>query len=594
MIQKLAKLGKLVPEEMFPANLLGLELDYETDDVVFLNFNCKGDSWLFDGVSVEEFSKSKADKYLVKTKGGNYTPDFPSFPVYSIDDLSVGEEINFEKSKVGKRVIRCLKRYKKDKFEGVIEELLSNSELKSELEFKAKDFSDFLLSFKFDSKYVGDSKWIADKKETLKKSSGKKDYFTFNGKKYEASDKLCSVTAEKHNTIWGYVSPYKFYAVKTELGAVPGGFNAKEAWKNFPVSPEGAKYLERGQKFVEEYLSFRFCGIPYFIIPERILNQGNGDDFISYIQDFKKFTLGKNEGSNDQLEEDLIALLAGQENSVKQKNSVNYTLFFYKPQNSEFKILATIEDVFPSYASKIFEDKKISEDNSIFKKLKLGDELIDLSFSFRHIKQFVPETKAFLEIVRAVFMQKQVDFNYLLGRIMNKMQVDFANNKYLKLTLLQAVLILKLFHRLKLIEQTKTSDKLIMNNKYETFFNEHTSFFNDDSATKKTVFLEGVLVQKLLNIQYRDRKATPFRSRLHSLKLKEKYIKRLLTETIEKLEQYDKNYYRKLEETISKYLLNSRFEISDDEISFYFTMGMNLADEFKTNEVEQRTEKSNT
>lgn len=581
MIQKLAKLGKIIPEEMYPENSLGLNLDYETDEVVFINFGFKDENWIYKGIQVEEYSKSKADKYLVKTKRGNYTPDFPSFPVYNIEDLSIDGEINFKESKIGKRVIRCLERYKGNKFQGIVNELLKNKEMKTDLRFKARDFSEFLLSFKFNDEYIGDSKWITDKIDALKEQSGKKDYYTFKKKKYEAHNKLCSITKNEEKVIWGYVSPYKFYAVKTELGAVPGGFNAKEAWKNFPVSPEGAKYLERGQKFIEEYLKFRFCGIQYFLIPERILNKDDGEKFITYVQDFKKFSLKKEEGANDQLEDDLIYLLS------KKKNSANYTFFFFKPQNREFKILASVEDVFPSYAKTVYKKKTDSENHSIFKELNLkSGEKGDLKFSFSHIKDFVPETASFLEIVRAIFMQKPIDFNYLLGRIAYRMQTDFANDKLFKQTLLEALIILKLLHKLKLIEQSKTTDEVIMDNNYEEFFKEHGEFFSDDSATQKAVFLEGVLVQKLLNIQFQDRGAKPFRSRMHSLKLDERLVKRLLTETIEKLEQYDKNYYRKLEETISKYLLNSKFEMSNDEISFYFTMGINLAGEFKSEKEE--------
>lgn len=575
MLQKLGKIGALVPNGMFPENLLGLNLDYETEEIVFINFEYKDDTWIYEGTTVEEFSKSKADKYLVKTKKGNYTPDFPSFPVYNFEDLTVEEEINFKKSKVGKRLIRCLKKYEK-KFEGIINELLANQKVKNDLKFKAKDFNDFLLSFKFDGEYVGESKWVSNKIESLKGQGGNKDYYTFKKKKYEANNKLCSITGKKKDTIWGYASPYKFYAVKTDLSRIAGGFDATKAWKNFPVSPEGARYLERGQKFVEEHLDFKFCGIKYFLIPERLLSNGEGNEFIEYIQDFKKFCLNKQEGTNNQLEEDLIDLLA------EKENSASYTLFFYKPQNREFKILASVEDVFPSYATKIFEARESAEDHAIFKGLKVNNEIIDLKFSFSHIKEFVPETKAFLDVVRSIFMQKKVDYDYLLNRIMNSLQVKFANKKYMKLALLKAVLILKLLHKLNLIDQTKTTDKLVMDNKYEAFFNNHAAFFINDSATKKAIFLEGVLVQKLLNIQYQDRGSKPFRSRLHSLKLKEKYIKNLLTEAIEKLEQYDKNYYRDLEKTISKYLLDSKFEISNDEISFYFTMGMNLAGEFKT------------
>ncbi|PUU86018.1 TM1802 family CRISPR-associated protein, partial [Halanaerobium sp.] len=47
------------------------------------------------------------------------------------------------------------------------------------------------------------------------------------------------------------------------------------------------------------------------------------------------------------------------------------------------------------------------------------------------------------------------------------------------------------------------------------------------------------------------------------------------------LEEYDKNYYKQLEELIADYILESDLsEISNNEISFYFVTGMNQANKF--------------
>ena len=121
-----------------------------------------------------------------------------------------------------------------------------------------------------------------------------------------------------------------------------------------------------------------------------------------------------------------------------------------------------------------------------------------------------------------------------------------------------------------------------MDEKINKFFNEFEDSF--DSNTKKAVFLEGVLTQKLLNIQYQERKATPFRIKLKGLNLDERQIKKLLPEIQNKLEEYGKNYYKSLESIISKYFVASgtNWNMSNNEISFYFTLGMNLSYLFKT------------
>jgi CRISPR-associated protein Csh1 len=101
----------------------------------------------------------------------------------------------------------------------------------------------------------------------------------------------------------------------------------------------------------------------------------------------------------------------------------------------------------------------------------------------------------------------------------------------------------------------------------------------------------GVLTQKLLNVQYQERNSTPFRKQLNSLKLSPAYIRKLFPQIIEKFEQYGKNYYRKLETTISELLLTSKMEeLSNDEVSFYFTTGMTLENKFRIDKKDNTNE----
>lgn len=127
-----------------------------------------------------------------------------------------------------------------------------------------------------------------------------------------------------------------------------------------------------------------------------------------------------------------------------------------------------------------------------------------------------------------------------------------------------------------------------MDNKYENYFKEHPDFY--DADWKKAVFLLGILAQNLLDIQWQERGATPFRDRLNGLKIDYRTVKRLLPECINKLEQYQKNYYRELEEVIAALLESGEPDLrmqSVDEISFYFAMGMNRNKNFKPKDVNE-------
>lgn len=139
----------------------------------------------------------------------------------------------------------------------------------------------------------------------------------------------------------------------------------------------------------------------------------------------------------------------------------------------------------------------------------------------------------------------------------------------------------KKFKEVKLMGETKIKDSEIV----ENFFSEFSRAF--DTPDKKAVFLEGVLVSFLLDVQYAKRKDTPFRKKLHGLKLNRRLIKRLFLEIIEKLRQYDAGYYSWLETLISKYFIKADengWIISDDEISYYFALGLNFGRVFKGGE----------
>ena len=143
---------------------------------------------------------------------------------------------------------------------------------------------------------------------------------------------------------------------------------------------------------------------------------------------------------------------------------------------------------------------------------------------------------------------------------------------------------------IKIIDDLKesfSSEDRTYSEKIERFFAAHGGFF--DCASKKACFLTGVLVRKVLNIQFKANNATPFQKKLHGLRLSESVIKNVSKEAQAKLEQYKKNYYRELETIISQYMTigDKNWLITNDEISFYFTTGMNLADLFKTKKEEE-------
>jgi len=179
--------------------------------------------------------------------------------------------------------------------------------------------------------------------------------------------------------------------------------------------------------------------------------------------------------------------------------------------------------------------------------------------------------------------------------ISQTIQKEFTDGKPTRLLSFQGLQLLDYLNYLKLLEFDEGGSKMNekqsgtildeitspLDEKIERIFSEFPDFF--DGPVKKAVFLQGLLTESLLNTQRTERKvdrgSEPFRSKLRGLKLDEQLVKRLLPEIQNKLEEYGKNYYPKLEEQISKYMIKAGndWKISKDEISFYYVLGMDLS-----------------
>ena len=145
------------------------------------------------------------------------------------------------------------------------------------------------------------------------------------------------------------------------------------------------------------------------------------------------------------------------------------------------------------------------------------------------------------------------------------------------------------------MEEGKAVEKIEVENfdsKVERFFREHG--FN--GAAKKAAFSVGMLVDYLLWVQrdergIKDFGKEPFWSNLYGLILDEKKIKGLFPKAISKLRQYGKGKPI-LEAVVSKYLAEAEqnWDISNDETSYYFALGMTLRRLFSKNKEEEKKE----
>ena len=582
----------------------------DTKNVLFIVLEREGDGFSYKGVDVEEYSKYDKEKYLYKKGNPRGTDITPTAMITNV------------KKTFGNKILNWFKNYDEiglDENQNFLVKIgnciRNNSEqiLKDLEEKQSKENN--IISLRIDNKYLYDFKIFHD----ILLDKAKENFYSKYGKISKSENQICSVCNERKAEVYGFVDTYKFYTVD-KRGFVSGGFQQKNAWKNYPVCLNCALTLEEGKKYLQNNLKFNFYGFNYLLIPKFLNNVDKSvqEDVFRRMEDQKDPKFRKKEINRLTADENEIL-----ESMSEQKNYLNLNFMFYdapKGDNgSVFNILLYIEDILPSRLKTLFNAKVgCAEENiigvdqiQIFQecmvstfenKKKTGEK--PLEFNFGILRTFFPKTsnngtydKYFLDITNKIFTNKTIDYYFLLNFIMEKIRDEFANGYPTKVSTLKGFMLLNYLNKLKLVnlgeeremdenrlnmfEKSVSKEVTDLDQKIDTFFNEFSDFFKSDA--KKAIFLEGVLTQFLLNIQYQERNATPFRVKLKGLKLDEKQVKKLLPEIQNKLEEYGKNYYRNLESIISKYLVSAGngWNMSNDEISYYFVLGMNLSYLFK-------------
>ncbi|OEU53932.1 MAG: hypothetical protein BA871_00440 [Desulfuromonadales bacterium C00003096] len=562
----------------------------------------------YKGIDHEQYSKDRINLYLYKqgsSKGRDLTPTSRITTIKS----------TFSNTKI----LPWFKEYKgmgldhnTDFLVKIGDCLRENSEkIQEDLEVKHDGINKkekAVLTLKIDGRYIGEYEIF----KTILLEESKKGFYSKYGIISKAEDKICYVCNERRAEVYGFVSTYHFYTVD-KPGFVSGGFHQKNAWKNYPVCLNCALTLEAGKDYLKHKLNFNLYGFNYHLIP-KLINEGDYEvkkELFDLIEDWNDPKIRKKE----------INRLTRDENEIlgfmsEQQNYLNMNFMFYDApkgyDGAVFNILSYIEDVLPSRLRELFDVKNRIDKINVFKECmvpvfenKKITGVRPLKFNFGVVRTFFPKIsnnrtydRYFLDIVNKIFTDKPIDHDFLLRFIMQKIREEFIKDYPTKISTLKGFMMLKYLNMLGILrhrgefymesvdnlELEETKDR---NHEIKSFFSMFSDFF--DSDAKRAIFLEGVLTQFLLNIQYQERKATPFRAKLKGLKLDEKEIKKLLPEIQNKLEEYGKNYYKALESIIASYFVSAGngWKLTNDEISFYFVLGMNLSDKFKSKKGEE-------
>lgn len=591
MIKTLYEIGNLVKDE-YPEYFTPWQNPYgknSTDKYVVI-FHIKN-GVLQDHVDMEKFSRKKLSKYLYRELAGaratSLVPTLTYF--YEENEEKRAESID----KFADKVKRCLNSAKVKKVYPKIttdtsfeENLRKNIDSIKDLENK----KNVLVTFKFDGNYVGE---IPGFKKIIEDEAYKKYA------KSAASDKVCAVTYKEAKEVWGRVSTLGFTV--DDLPFSRNGFDEKQSYKMFPVSPEVVKILEGSRKFIDEKLSKNFYGLKYFLLPH----------FIDFEQEaanevMDKF-IAKAENPSESFMEEADSII-NRENIIKEiieedqlsNNRVYYDIFFYQINSAQFIIKLHLSDVLPSRFKQIMEAKKSVEKYynpiTLIQTKNKGDWKFFLTLG--NIKEYFSAKHGnnlyfhpyFFKIIEALFYGNTLNEKVILTAFYNEVKQSFKkidDERYLfetavkrSFTIFQYFIKLNLFKR----NNMEKTDSTIIPLDLDSFLKEHQEFFSDD--TKMAAFFLGCLTEKLLQKQRSKLHSEPFIKYLNGLSIDSKEMKKIHLKLIDKIEQYgdmfyseEHKYIQRLNKEIAPRLLE-KSKLSKTEISYAFATGLVMQKEF--------------
>ncbi len=618
----LQKSGQAEPYQLYVENMFpGAGVSYDMLLAVF-SFTTENEQLVcrFEGVDTEKASEISYQKYVYRkgaSNGGDVTFTTKAGDIAKKLNTLVGNQLK-------KAIALCrVSDYQFDlgmllalqhrltvEYDAVVTALQDAYGL---LDKKRQQASGLSLRFEFD----GERRYLADfpifrQQVLLHGTAGKSEKYNVVS---QGTNQLCSVCLQQKPLVHGFASPFK-YATVDKPGMVSGFFNQRNNWKNYPICSDCSLDFEYGQKYVAQKLKRYFYGSSYYAIPKTVLRTDKGglEKALTLIT---KLEFQFSEASKEKRVEDRIMQEIG-----KEDNYFTLSLLFFEenPTTKAIKIRLLLEEIVPSRFHKLFSEIPAKVNPNLLYKGADGTakEPRDLRFSFGLFKQFYKDD--FYGIVNDVFVGRPVNRQLFYTRFMDIVRQGYNEIQFIDKTpqtpgliVLKAHLLLNYLVHLSLITQNqdttmetqKAVDQTPPEKKFGRAFDE-TLFhqFATDNRTlldekyKVGIFALGVLVKMVLNIQRKELNgASPFEKKLKGYNLNAETLKTIYREALDKLVQYrkPKSRYEPLREIISEYFLLTSHQlpqIPNNELSFYFVVGMETAYRFRV--APPKTDKNKT
>lgn len=563
----------------------------------------------FQKLTAEAYKKALVPKYLYRElASSNSTSLVPTLYFYRDEDkinVKTGNNKLTEScEKFLGKVKRCIEANK-----GLYERYFDPEDLQKGLSthfetFVREKFSgkkNYLFTLQIEEKWLGD---IPDITAILEDTSYDKYFRGSKGDLFLGRDKTCAVTYQKNvPEVWGRVDTLGFTV--NDIAFSRNGFEAKDSYKMFPVSPDAVKVLEGTMRALDKQLSFSFSGLKFFVLPHFVTL---GDDFARKKNIARKFINAITKPEETGFDPLLNSIVNSErifsriiEDPALGTNSVYYDIFFYEEKQAQFAIKLHVSDVLPSRFKRIREIKRLITNfyQPITYKQFKNKESFTFSPSFYNIKDYFAIKREketiiepyFFKVTEAIFHKNRLDEEQVLRAFIHKIVPAFKNTSNNSFAFADHVkhsfCIHQFFQQLQLFGNMEPATEGSIALSSLEFIKQHDAFFKN--RLKKAAFLLGCTVEVLLGSQRSNLNGNePFAKRLNNLSVDYRELQRIKTELLSKVKQYadakklyDGDYIHQMLVEFDQLMLDGDDPaLSKTQVSYAFSVGLVMEKEF--------------
>lgn len=502
-------------------------------------------------LAISDYRKAWKEKYLFRELASSRSTSL--VPTLHFYNLPVGDKIeNLEKNR---QIFRESVEKFLDKLSRCLEANISvyniffdKGEVISFLDAHFQDFvekncpdkKNYLFTIKIDNKWIGE----IDKIRGILEEEAYNKYFSSKGDTYKSQNKVCSVTYQTSDEVWGRVDTLGFTV--NDIAFSRNGFDAKNSYKMFPVSPYVVKTLEGTQRALANGLSYGLQNLRFYVLPRFI---AINDDKLK--KEIVETFIQKKQNTQGNYSEVQLEAIINSENIFNEiisdeklhNNSIYYDIFFFEEKQAQFSIKLHLSDLLPSRFGKILSTKKsISKYYNQISKIVTKKEEYDFNLTFSEIKKYFPEP-LFFSVIEAIFYKTEIAEHKVLSVFLDLIQTDFknlSNDAYsFALNVKRSFVIHQYLQTLQIFGNMETQEKQTLSIVAEEFVASHQSFFKDNPA-KQAAFYLGCATEILLNAQESHLKSRPFAHKLNNLNIGYREMMEITPKLLQKLDEYQK------------------------------------------------------